>query len=107
MRVATFNVRHGRPNKGFASNRRLAAACAGLDSDIIGLQELECRVVRSWFANQLAAIASATGSSGVYAPARRLGLTGTGGIGLCVRGAVLRSEILSLPHHPGDYQRVA
>lgn len=90
IRVATWNIRHGRPRHGFASNRRLAQAVAALDVDVLGVQEVERRVVRSWFADQPALVARAADAADYrYAPARRLALIGSDGVSVCVRGSVL------------------
>ncbi len=59
MRIATWNVRHGRPFRGFTSNRRLASSAHDLDVDVLAVQEVERHVIRSWFANQPAVIADA------------------------------------------------
>lgn len=103
MRVATWNIRHGRPFRGFASNRRLLAAAGALDVDVLAVQEVERRVIRSWFADQPALIARAAGAAGyAYAPARRLAVIGSDGVALCVRGPIVRHEVLSLPHEEGQ-----
>src|SRR5256885_14879527 len=106
MRIATWNVRHGRPSRGSPSNRRLATAVSALDVDVLAVQEVDRRVVRSWFADQPALIARAgDATSRHYAPARRLAITGSDGVALSVRGpATFRS--LSLPHQWGQ-RRVA
>jgi endonuclease/exonuclease/phosphatase family metal-dependent hydrolase len=107
MRVATFNVRHGRPRRGFASNRGLAATVAALDVDVLAVQEVERRVVRSWFADQPKRLASATSAtSRAYAPARRLALTGSDGIALVVRGTIVDSQTIEL-RRVGVQRRIA
>lgn len=106
MKVATWNVRHGRPRRGFASNRRLAAAVTALDADVIAVQEVDRRVIRSWFADQPALVARAAGStSSTYAPARGLAVTGSDGIAMAVRGDAT-FQTLDLPHRSGQ-RRVA
>jgi endonuclease/exonuclease/phosphatase family metal-dependent hydrolase len=105
--VATFNARHGRPPRGFADNRLLEAAVAGLHADVVALQEVERRVVRSCFRNQPAAIARTTGMNWVYAPARRLAVTGDDGIALLVRGEILRSDSPMLPRANRGQPRTA
>lgn len=103
MRVATWNVRHGRPRRGFTSNRRLAAAVSALDVDVLAVQEVERHVIRSWFADQPALIArSSAAAAHAYAPARRLALTGSDGVALSVRGEIARHECISLPHAEGQ-----
>ena len=106
MRVATWNVRHGRPHRGFTSNRKLAATIARLDADVVAVQEVDRRVIRSWFADQPAVVASAAGAvTSDYAPARRLAITGDDGVALCVRGPATFRR-LHLPHRWGQ-SRVA
>jgi len=106
VKVATWNVRHGRPRRGFTSNRRLAAAVTSLDVDVLAVQEIERRVVRSWFVDQPALVARALHASTYeYAPARRLAIIGTDGIALCVRGAATFRTV-NLPHQWGQ-RRVA
>ena len=108
MRVATWNVRHGRPRRGFTSNRTLAATARQLDVDVFAAQEVERRVVRSWFADQLKRLARATGSDrSVFAPARRLALVGHDGVALCVRGAIVEHRVVTLPRTRREQRRVA
>jgi endonuclease/exonuclease/phosphatase family metal-dependent hydrolase len=106
VRVVTWNIRHGRPQRGYTSNRKLAEAVAELRADVLAVQEVDRRVIRSWFADQPALIASAAGAfASDYAPARRLAITGDDGVALCVRGhATFRR--LRLPHRWGQ-SRVA
>jgi len=102
VRVVTWNIRHGRPRRGFTSNRKLAATIAELDADVLAVQEVDRRVIRSWFADQPALAADATrASASDYAPARRLAITGSDGVALCIRGdATFRR--LHLPHRWGQ-----
>ena len=103
MRVATWNIRHARPRRGFASNRRLAAAVQALDVDVLALQEIERRVIRSWFADQPALVTRAAGADAhAYAPARRLAIIGSDGVALCVRGDLRDHEVIELPHRAGQ-----
>ena len=102
MRVVTWNVRHGRPRRGFTSNRRLAATVAHLDADVFAVQEVDRRVIRSWFADQPALVASAArATTSDYAPARRLAITGDDGVALSVRGEATFRR-LRLPHRWGQ-----
>jgi endonuclease/exonuclease/phosphatase family metal-dependent hydrolase len=109
VRVATWNVRHGRPRHGFASNRRLASAVADLDVDVLAVQEVDRRVIRSWFADQPVLIAQAADADRHrFAPARHhVLLTGEDGIALCIRGELDVRRVLELPRNEGSQRRVA
>lgn len=105
MRLVTWNLRHGRPRRGFTSNPRLAHAVHELDPDVVAVQEVDRGVVRSWFVDQPALVAQAIDADAWhYAPARRLLLTGSDGIALCVRGTIDHIRVVDLPH-PTDAQR--
>ena len=71
MRLASFNVLHGRSLvDGAVSTPRLAAACASLDADVLGLQEIDRGQARSGHADQTAAVAEAMGATAWrFAPA--------------------------------------
>ena len=102
MRVLTWNVRHGRPRRGFASNRKLTATVERFDADVVAVQEVDRRVIRSWFVDQPALIARAAhAEASDYAPARRVAITGDDGVALSLRtGATFRT--LHLPHRWGQ-----
>ncbi|HEX4819852.1 MAG TPA: endonuclease/exonuclease/phosphatase family protein [Acidimicrobiales bacterium] len=102
MRIVTWNIRHGRPRRGFTSNRKLAASVSALDADVVAVQEADRRVIRSWFADQPALVASASRAVATdYAPARRLAITGDDGVALCVRSEATFRH-LRLPHRWGQ-----
>ena len=106
MRLVTWNVRHARPRRGFASNRSLTAAIASFDADVLAVQEVDRRVIRSWFADQPSLVAAASNAaSWSYADARRVAIIGTDGIALCVRSAAVFRTV-RLPHRWGQ-RRVA
>ncbi|MEO7556426.1 MAG: endonuclease/exonuclease/phosphatase family protein [Acidimicrobiales bacterium] len=106
--MATYNVRHGRPRRGFTSNRWLARAVARIDADVLAVQEVERRVVRSWFADQRALLAEAAGATDTaYAPARRLAVLGSDGVALLVRGRLLDHEVVRFAGRAGRQDRVA
>jgi len=108
VRVATWNVRHGRPRRGFTSNRSLAGAVERLGADVLALQEVERGVVRSWFADQPALAGRAGHADAVeFAPARRLALIGHDGVALCVRGRIDHVRVLELPREHIEQQWVA
>lgn len=64
MRVATFNVLHGRSLlDGLVAADRLARACASLDADVVCLQEIDRGQPRSGGLDQTAAVAEALGAA--------------------------------------------
>ena len=108
MKVATWNLRHGRPQHGFTDNRALARASADLDADVIGVQEIDSHVIRSWFRSQPKLLARAVNAAVAYGPARpHFAVTGGDGVALLVRGQILREELLQLPRGAGCEPRVA
>ncbi|MDQ2678539.1 MAG: endonuclease/exonuclease/phosphatase family protein [Actinomycetota bacterium] len=103
MRVATFNIRHGaHDGKGLrslvADGAGLRSSVTSLHADIVALQEVDRRVARSWGRDQAAMVAaSGSGSTSLFAPARRVLLTGHDGVALVVRGVVRTTRTLALP----------
>jgi endonuclease/exonuclease/phosphatase family metal-dependent hydrolase len=61
LRVATFNIQHGRGPDGRVDLDRFARAVATLDVDILGLQEVDVGVPRSHLADVARIAAVATG----------------------------------------------
>ena len=104
MRIATFNIQHGRGPDGEVDLERLAAATALLDADVLALQEVDVDVERSHRAN-LAAI-SAGDMAFAFAPAMAI-RDGWYGNALAVRGAIDDAEVVQLPGEEGDEPRVA
>ena len=96
VRVATYNIRHGAPVGRRADLRGTEAAVASFDADLVALQEVDRRVIRSYFTDQAARLGQASGHSAHFAPARRLALIGQYGNALLVRGPVLRLELVRL-----------
>ena len=63
MRLASFNVLHGRSLvDGEVSTPRLAGACASLSADVLALQEIDRHQARSGAVDQTAAVAEAMGA---------------------------------------------
>ena len=62
MRLATFNVLHGRSlTDGKVSTERLVEACASLRADVLCLQEIDRGQARSGYVDQTAEVAKGTG----------------------------------------------
>lgn len=106
MRVATYNVRHGRASTGPARTARLVETCRALDADVLGLQEVDCNVARSWFDDQAAIVAHRLDMNHVYRGARRPLLIGTEGNALLARGIIDDVEVVELPHREERYPRL-
>ncbi len=63
VRLATFNVLHGRSlADGKVSTERLVAACASLEADVLCLQEIDRHQVRSGAVDQTAEVAAGMGA---------------------------------------------
>ena len=97
VRVATFNIKHGLSAGGRVDNRALARACAELDADLIGLQEVDLRRLRSGLRNQAAYVARCLRTEYVYGCVLRRGLLGQFGNALLVKGAIRDVETITLP----------
>lgn len=103
MRIATFNCRHGArdgsgPRSQFADTSGLVRAAVSLGADVLALEEIDRRVVRSWCRDQPALLGAATGAATVvFARARRVLVTGHDGVALLVRGTVVSTRTLRLP----------
>jgi endonuclease/exonuclease/phosphatase family metal-dependent hydrolase len=103
MRIVSFNTHHGLTADGAdVDTGTLARYCAGLQADVLALQEVDVRAARSGGVDQAAAVAEATGMTGYFGPARRMGLRGRYGNALFVRGLIDQVATVPLPrvgHH--------
>jgi endonuclease/exonuclease/phosphatase family metal-dependent hydrolase len=107
VRIVTFNVKHGTVGDGRIDNRLLADTCAGLEADILALQEVDRRATRSGFADQVRLVARATGMSAAFGEAARRGPLRRYGNVLLSRGALGDVETVALPRPEGGEFRVA
>ncbi len=73
LRIATFNIRHGRGRGGTVDLRRTADTLAALAADVVCLQEVDRHFSdRSGWADQAAELAGVLGLTAVYGAALRL-----------------------------------
>lgn len=88
LRVATFNIRHGRPQGRGVDLTGLAGAVASIDADVLGLQEVDVDVPRSGRCDLAGLCADALPGRTVHF-ARAIGFRGGSyGNALVVRGAL-------------------
>ncbi|MFN8051508.1 MAG: endonuclease/exonuclease/phosphatase family protein [Acidimicrobiales bacterium] len=99
-------MHHGAPPGRWFDRRGLRRAGERLGADLLALQEVDRRVVRSAFCDQTKLVASATGLHPVFVPARRLGAVGNYGIALLSRTPARAVEVVRLPPF-GSERRVA
>ena len=97
LRIATFNIQHGRGPDGVADAGRLANALVLLDADVLGLQEVDVGVAASQGLDQVRLAADATGLAAAFGPVARVGWRGRYGNALLARGAIDDVEELGLP----------
>lgn len=106
MRVASFNIRGGRMG-GRADIPRLVETCAGLDADILGLQEVDRHRRRTGYVDQAGRVARGLGGTHVYGPTRRRVLRGQYGNALIARGPIRDADVRVLPGLGGQQRRAA
>jgi endonuclease/exonuclease/phosphatase family metal-dependent hydrolase len=118
MRLVTFNILHGRSlSDGLVDVERLTSACASLEADVLGMQEVDCDQARSDGRDQTAMVAEALDAvawrfapaivgepGGAWRAARDGddGATGEGGygVGLVTRLPVRSWHVVRLPAAP-------
>ncbi|MEX2254773.1 MAG: endonuclease/exonuclease/phosphatase family protein [Acidimicrobiia bacterium] len=107
VRVATFNIRHGAAGDDHVRPVALLRACAALDPDLLGLQEVERGRRRSWYVDQGRLVAAYLRARSVDGPAIQRNRWRAYGNSLIVRGRVRDVEVLDLPRGPEREPRSA
>jgi len=108
MRVATYNIKNALDlDTNRTDNRGLVDACRTLDADILALQEVDRRRIRSRFRRQSRLVARRTGGREAFGRTRRRDLVGAYGNALIVRGDLSEVDLWSLPVAPGHESRGA
>lgn len=95
IRLATYNIQHGRAPGGEVDVALLGRACAALDADVLALQEVDRGLQRSHRADMAAEVAAAAGMAHVFGRALQRG-SGEYGNALLVRGTISDIEVLPL-----------
>ena len=95
IRLATFNIQHGRTPSGRVDVKLLATACAALEADVLALQEVDDGLRRSSDTDTAATVAQACGMAHVFGPAIEV-RGGRYGNALLVRGGIDDVEVIPL-----------
>jgi endonuclease/exonuclease/phosphatase family metal-dependent hydrolase len=96
LRLATYNIQHGRRPDGEVDIALLARACAALEADVLGLQEVDVNLRRSHDADTAATVADACGMAFVFGEAIAI-RGGRYGNALLVRGRIDDVEVVPIP----------
>ena len=96
IRVATYNIQHGRRPDGEVDIGLLARSCAALQADVLGLQEVDVNLRRSHDADTAATVADACGMAFEFGEAIAF-RGGKYGNALLVRGTIEDVEVLAIP----------
>lgn len=91
MRVVTFNIQHGAGGDADTLGR----VCAGLEADVLALQEVDVRVPRSRLVDQVAVVGRATGMHAAFGRTCRVGVVGRYGNVLLSRAPM--HEVVRMP----------
>ena len=98
MRIATFNIRHGRAYKESGTdNERMVRTVAALGADIVALQEVDVRAERSGVVHQAESAAVASGMVHHFGSVVDFGSGGHYGNALLVRGEISSVTDLLFP----------
>jgi endonuclease/exonuclease/phosphatase family metal-dependent hydrolase len=73
LKVATFNIRHGKGHDGVVDLSKILAELKDLQADVIGLQEVDRYNIRSGFADQISVLGSELGMFWAFSPSLGLG----------------------------------
>ncbi len=107
IRVATFNIRHGRPSGETATdNEQMGRTVAALGAEVVALQEVDARLERSGGVDQTVVAAEACGLSSYFGAVIGGPDGGEYGNALLFAGELLDVENLMLPSE-GAEQRGA
>ncbi len=101
LRVAAYNIRHGRGMDGRVDLRRTAEAIGRLDADVIALQEVDRETERTGGVDQTAVLAGMLGYRGYHGAHRRY-QGGEYGNAVLTRLPVLASRTHPIPPASGS-----
>jgi endonuclease/exonuclease/phosphatase family metal-dependent hydrolase len=99
LRLASWNVQHGRRPDGAVDPGLLGDVVAALDADVVGLQEVDVGMDRSGGVDLAAVVAERAGMAVAFGESLRRG-EGRYGNAVLVRGEVDDVEVVPLPGRP-------
>lgn len=105
MRIATYNIQHGRTPQGAVDVALLASECKSLGADVLALQEVDRNATRSHRADQAGEVAAVTAMACAFAEATSFEPGAAYGNALLVRGGLRDVEVVALPGEEGDEPR--
>jgi endonuclease/exonuclease/phosphatase family metal-dependent hydrolase len=97
VRIATFNIQHGRGADGVVDVDRLGRTVAAIEADVLALEEVDVGVARSSRADLAAAVAAGSGLEVVFGRAHRVGWRGRYGNALLAAGPISEVDVIKLP----------
>ncbi|MEO3946932.1 endonuclease/exonuclease/phosphatase family protein [Gorillibacterium sp. CAU 1737] len=95
LKVATFNIQHGRGMDGRIVLDRIAAEIARMKADVVALQEVDRFHPRSYLHDQLRRLGRRLGRRTAFAPSINFGLVQYGN-GLLTRYPILSKQVIYL-----------
>lgn len=107
VRLATFNIRHGRRPDGQVDAALLASACASLGADVLALQEVDRFAARSHGVDQAELVAQKTGMAMAFGASLSFPSGWSYGNALLVRGEIDDWQLHRLPRVWGSERRTA
>lgn len=106
LRVLTYNIHHGQAMDGRFDYQRLSKVIAGLEPDVVVLQEVDCRTHRSSGVDQAELLGKLTNMHHVFGQAMPFD-QGRYGEAVLSRFPIRKAESHPLPFRPGQEPRAA
>ncbi|TBW26773.1 endonuclease/exonuclease/phosphatase family protein [Gramella sp. KN1008] len=106
LKVLSFNIHHGSNTDNSFDLERIAGIINDLEVDLVALQEIDIRTLRSHKRDILKELATLTGMKAYFAKAMDFD-DGEYGVGILSKKLFFNAENISLPGNPGNEPRTA